>query len=256
MKLSKTAVEQAEMLEDVIHSSLPASRRNFLKKGALLAAVGAGAPIIGSVFSGCSDDEGGSNPTDDGNANQSDIDILGRAYLTERLAVNTYVAANATGLLVGPFQEVALSFVADHEGHAASFRDVIVTTLGGEAPADPADNENFITGINGGTEFQLTPVFGNLTSADGIIKYALALELTAAKQYFEDATSVDASRRLTNAEALAVASDIAPVEAEHAAIFRAALKLLLASETDADAGADIGRSINPVGFISTEVPRY
>jgi hypothetical protein len=254
MKLSANAREQADMLEEVIHEILEPSRRSFLRKGMLAAAAIAALPTIGALTTSCSDDSG-TNPTVD--PNQQDITILTNSYLIEKLAVNTYNVAAGTGLLSGAFLEVAGSFINDHTGHAGTFRDVIVGELKGAAPTDPMVSENFVTGMmrNGKREFMIQPVFGNLTSAEGIVKYALALELTAAKEYFESATSATANIRLTNKKALEAVQDIGPVEAEHAAVFRAALKLLLNTATDADAGANIGRSVSPHSTLSAEMPR-
>lgn len=255
MKLSKNALEQAEMLEEVIHEVLDPRRRNFLKRGALAAAAAASLPIVGATMTGCSDDSPTEPATDATKAR--DIQLLTNAYLIEKLAVNTYTAAAGLNILSGAFLQVAVSFAGDHVGHAGTFRDVIVNELGGAAPTDPTASENFITGmtINGRTEFKIPPSFGNLSSADGIVKYALGLELTAAKAYFDNATSADAAIRLTNKRALEAVADIGPVEAEHAAVFRAALKILLSVPTDADAGADIGRSVSPTSYISAEVAR-
>lgn len=254
MKLSRNAHEQADMLEEVLHEILEPSRRNFLRKGMLAAAAVAALPTIGGLATSCSSDSTVAPGTD---PNAQDITILTNSYLIEKLAINTYNVAAGTGLLTGAFLEVASSFIGDHTGHAATFRDVIMSELKGSAPADPLASENFVTGMmrNGKTEFKITPSFGNLSSAEGIVKYALALELTAAKEYFESATSANASIRLTNKRALEAVADIGPVEAEHAAVFRAALKLLLSTDTDRDAGADVGRSISPFATLSAEMPR-
>ncbi|HCN04715.1 MAG TPA: hypothetical protein DIS79_03775 [Bacteroidetes bacterium] len=254
MKLSSSAKEQADMLEEVLHDVVDPRRRGFLKKGALAAAAVAALPIVGSTMVSCSSDSPAA-PTDE--SNSRDIKLLTDAYLIEKLAVNTYVAAAGLGILSGAFLDVAQSFAADHIGHAGTFRDVITGELRAAPPIDPKNDENFITGmmVNGETRFRIPPAFGNLTSAAGIVKYALALELTAAKAYFDNAASLDAGMRLTNRKAIDAVSDIGPVEAEHAAVFRAALKLLLASDTDADAGSDVGRSVSPTSFISAEMPR-
>ena len=253
MKLSQNAKEQAEMLEEVLHEVMSPHRRKFLKKGALVAAATAALPMIGSTLVGCSDST--SPPGDDTKAR--DIRILGDAYLIEKLAINTYNAAAATGQLSGAYLQVAQSFILDHQGHGAQFKSVITTDLGGTAPADPAAGISFLTGIvvAGVTKFKIDPAFGNLTTPAGIIKYALALELIAAQSYFTNATSSDNSMRLTNVKALEAMSDVAPVEAQHAAVFRAALKLLIGSDTDKDAGADVGASVSPTSAISLEIPR-
>lgn len=254
MKLSKNALEQADMLEEVLHEVIDPARRSFLRKGALAAAAVAALPIVGGTIAGCSSD----SPTDPSETTRKqDIQLLTNAYLIEKLAINTYVAAAGLGVLSGAFLQVAQSFAADHMGHAGTFRDVIVNELKGASPSDPTASENFITGmkIDGKTQFMIPPSFGNLTSPAGIVKYALGLELTAAKAYFDNATSADVSARLTNKRALEAVSDIGPVEAEHAAVFRAALKLLLASDTDRDAGSDVGRSVSPTSYISAEMPR-
>ncbi|MDZ4746008.1 MAG: ferritin-like domain-containing protein [bacterium] len=253
MKLSRNAIEQAEMLEEVLHEVMSPHRRKFLKKGALVAAAAAALPMIGSGLAGCSD--ASTTPTDDTKAR--DIRILSDAFLIEKLAINTYTAAAATGLLTGAYSQVATSFINDHAGHGAQFKSVITADLGGTAPADPAVGVNFLTGIavDGTTKFKIDPVFGNFTTPAGILKYAIALELTAAQSYFTNITSSDNAMRLTHLKAIDAMSDIAPVEAQHAAVFRAALKLLIGSDTDKDAGADIGASISPTSAISQEMPR-
>ncbi len=252
MPLSKNAREQAEMLESVLHEIMDPSRRRFLRKGALAAAAIASLPVVGSALASCTSDP--VTPTDDPS---QDVALLTTAYQIEKLAVNTYTAAAGLGILSGAFLEVATSFATDHIGHAGTFREVITSELGAAPPADPKPDENFITGmmVNGNTILQVPPSYGNLTSTEGIVRYALGLELIAAKAYFDNATSATASNRLTNRRALEAVADIGPVEAEHAAVFRAALKILLNTSTDADAGADIGRSVSPTAIISAEVPR-
>lgn len=94
-----------------------------------------------------------------------------------------------------------------------------------------------------------------MTTPGGIMKYALALELTAAQTYFMSATSSDNTKRLTNVLAIQAMSDIAPIEAQHAAVFRVALKLLLGSDTDIDNPANVGASVSPTSAISQEMPR-
>jgi hypothetical protein len=255
MKLSRSAHEQADMLEEVLHDVMDPRRRSFLRKGTLAAAAVAALPIVGSSLASCSDAEQPAQPTDATRA--QDIKLLTDAYIVEKLAVNTYLAAASTGVLTGAFLQVAQSFATDHIGHAGTFRDVIVNELGASAPADPRSDENFITGmlVDGQRILQVAPSFGNLTTPAGIVKYALALELIAAKAYFDNATSATASMRLTNKRALEAVSDIGPVEAEHAAVFRAALKLLLNSDTDADVAGNPGKSISPTAAISLEIPR-
>jgi hypothetical protein len=254
MKLSRSAKDQADMLEEVIHDLISPGRRHFLRKGALAAAAVAALPLVGASLTSCSSDMS-TTPTD---ATRSrDIALLTDAYLLERLAVNTYTAAAGLGVLSGAFLDVATSFATDHIGHAGTFKDVLTTELGVTSIIEPSASDNFITGmmINGARRFQIPPSFGNLETPEGIVKYALGLELTAAKAYFDNATSANASMRLTDPRALAAVSDIGPVEAEHAAVFRAALKLLLNVGTDADAGADIGASLSPTSMISMEMPR-
>lgn len=253
MKLSQQANEQAEMLEEVLHEVISPHRRTFLRKGALVAAATAALPMIGAGLVGCTEES--TTPTD--TSKERDLKILTDAFLIEKLAINTYNAAAATGLLTGAYLQVAKSFILDHQGHGALFKSVITTELGATAPVDPATSVNFLTGIvvNGVTKFKIDPVFGNLLSAEGILKYAVALELIAAQLYFTNITSADSTMRLTNVKAIEAMSDVAPVEAQHAAVFRAALKLLLGKDTDKDAGADVGASVSPTSAISQEIPR-
>lgn len=253
MKLSQNAKEQAEMLEEVLHEVMSPHRRKFLKKGALVAAATAALPMIGAGLVGCSEDS--TTPTD--TSKPRDIKILTDAYLIEKLAINTYAAAAATGVLKDQYLQVAQSFILDHEGHGALFKGVITTELGGTAPVDPAASVNFLTGIvvDGVTKFKIDPSFGNLSTPGGILKYALALELTAAQSYFIGVTSSDSNMRLTNVKAIEAMSDVAPVEAQHAAVFRAALKFLIGSDTDKDVPLDEGASVSPTSAISQEIPR-
>ncbi len=253
MKLSQNAKEQTEMLEEVLHEVMSPHRRKFLKKGALVAAATAALPILGSGLVGCSDST--SPPADDTKAR--DIRILTDAFLIEKLTINTYTAAIATGFLDGIYRSLIESFKNDHIGHAAQVKTIITADLAGTAPTDPAASVTFLTGVvvDGTTKFKIEPSFGSMTTVGGILKYAIALELTAAQAYFTNATSADNAKRLTHAAAIQAMADIAPVEAQHAAAFRAALKLVLGSDTDKDAGLDRGASISPTSAISLEMPR-
>ncbi len=246
--LSKNAIEQATMLEEALHDTFSKSRRDFIKKGSLVVLAAASLPTMSSIVTGCSSDS--TTATDD--TNKQDAAILTTNFVVEQLAINTYGVAAASGLLTGAYLQVAASFINDHTGHAASFKNVIVSTLGQPAPTDVPSSENFTNTTRAGLNIQ--PSFGNLTSAEGIIRYAIALELTASKLYFDNVTNADGTKRLKNATALATAADIAPVEMEHAAVYRAALKFLLNLATDKDS-TNVGLAVSPYSFLSSEMPR-
>jgi rubrerythrin len=236
LRFDNEALRAANQLEATLNETVMTERRTFIKKGSL-AALAASLPLAGFITSAFAARPGSAIAS-----SSSDIDTLSTAMLIEQKAVNTYSAAaglkdgSGNALISGAYLQVALQFAADHSAHAGSFRTTI-TALGGTPPADTTDT--LLTAFPPGP-------FSNLTSADGIFKYALGLEVTAAKLWFANFQSASDSRTKQ------VFADIAPVEATHAAIFRAALKLLVMTSTDHDAGTDPGKSIVPYSRLSLD----
>jgi rubrerythrin len=233
MKFTKESLQAAQTLENALNETVMKERRTFIKKGTL-AALAASLPMAGFIKNAFA-------ANNQPRTQATDIETLTAAYTIELQAVNTYSAAaglkDGSGMpyISGPYLEVALDFVGDHQAHAIRFKEVI-TQLGGTAPTDPTDT--LLSAFPPGP-------YSNLTSTDGIFKYALALEVTAAKLWFENFKNTSDLRVKT------AFADIAPIEASHAAIFRAALKLLVNTPTDHDS-SDVGKAIVPFSLISLD----
>lgn len=176
---------------------------------------------------------------------KTDLEMLQESYTLELKAVNTYKAAagmkNSSGepFVSGAVLSVAADFIADHTEHAALFKAQIIAR-GGTVPPDTTDTT--LTAFPPGANSQLT-------SLQGILRYALAVEVYAAKlwfQYFKDATDLSVKRLF---------ADLAPNEASHAAILRATLKLVVGVETDYDF-ANPGKAIVPFTQLSMDGPQF
>jgi rubrerythrin len=176
---------------------------------------------------------------------KTDLEMLQESYTLEQMAVNTYAAAagltDGTGkpFIDGAVLSVAQTFIADHTEHARLFKAQI-EALGGAVPA--TTTETTLTDFPPGPNSQLS-------SLQGILRYALAVEVYAAKlwfQYFKDAQALPVKRLF---------ADLGPNEAAHAALLRATLKFILSVPTDHD-NANAGRAVVPFTQLSMDSPVF
>lgn len=220
-------VRETEILNELMEGRLMPERRSILKKGAVAMAALA---MFTSIFKPSSVRA---------QMAKTDVQMLQESYILELKAINTYRAAaglkdgSGTPYVDGAVLSVASSFIADHTVHAQRFKDVLVQ-LGARVPSDTTDTTlgDFPPGPN-----------SMLTSLPGILRYALAVEIYAAKlwyQYFKDAADLRVKR---------VFADIAPNEAAHAALLRATLKFVIGTGTDHD-NADPGKAVVPYTQLS------
>lgn len=228
-------IKEADLLEEMIADSIEGNRRKFLKRGSVAAAAMAMAGMwLGQKRTLLAADDG-----------RTDVQLLQESFTFEQQAVNTYVAAagllspGGAPYLTGPILSVAKRFGLDHAAHAARFSEVI-TQLGGTVPAD----------VSSTTLTKHAPGPNSmLNSTQGVLRYALAIEVLAMKLW------VDYFRYCEDQRARRVFMDIAPNEGAHAAILRAALKLVLSQPTDYD-NVDPGKAVVPHIFVSQDNPKF
>ncbi|MDZ4746009.1 MAG: ferritin-like domain-containing protein [bacterium] len=232
---TKEHITEADLLEEVLADAVEGNRRKFLKRGAVAASAMAMAGMwLGQKRTILAADDG-----------RTDVQLLAESFTLEQQAVNTYAAAaslkSPDGLdyISGPVLSVALRFKADHTAHALRFKEVL-EQLGGTVPADTTTTT--LTAFPPGAN-------SKLDSTRGILRYALAVEVFAMKLW------VDYFRYSEDARARRVFMDLAPNEGAHAAILRAALKLVLSEPTDYD-NADVGKAIVPHIFVSQDGPVF
>ena len=140
-----------------------------------------------------------------------DIEILNGAIALEQKAVNTYMAAAENKLLpTKAFLDVAVQFAGDHANHCERLKQIVLR----EFRATPASTENLGT-------FPIPQKVLKGSEAE-VFRYALTLEMIAAKAYLDFATS-----KLTTDAAKNVATTIMPVESMHAAVFCTVLMAVL-----------------------------
>lgn len=228
-------IREADILEEMIADSIEGNRRKFLKRGSVAVAAMAMAGMwLGQNRTMLAADDG-----------RTDLKLLQESFTLEQQAVNTYAAAaglqsaDGTKYLTGAVLSVAQRFRLDHAAHASRFREVI-TQLGGTVPADVTSTT--LTAFPPKTD-------SKLDSTRGILRYALAIEVFAMKLW------VDYFRYCEDERARRVLMDIAPNEGAHAAILRAALKLVLAEPTDYDS-TDAGKAVVPHIFVSLDAPKF
>jgi hypothetical protein len=141
-----------------------------------------------------------------------DLAVAGLAASLENLAVYAYKAgisaaqANKLGSVPPAVVTFATTALSQHQAHSAAWNSLLT-----------ANHKHKVTI----TEPTLTPVvqqqFAQVTNVGGLAELALTLENVAAQTYQAEAS------RLHSAKAVAVASTIAPVEMQHAAILYFAL---------------------------------
>ena len=200
---------------------ISAQRRQFLKLGLFTGATGALAIALGS---GSKADAQGSRQN-----RRGDIEILNGAIALEQKAINTYVAAAENKLLpTKAFLDVAVQFAGDHTNH----RDQLKQIVSREFRGTPASTENLGT-------FPIPQKVLKGGEAE-VLRYALTLEMIAAKAYLDFATT-----KLTTNAAKNVATTIMPVESMHAAVFRTVLMAVLKEK-----GLPMEDKIVPYSFLS------
>lgn len=196
-------------------------RRQLLKLGLFTGATGALAIAVGNT-SKVDAMPSRLNP-------QADAQILNGAIALEQKAINTYVAAAENKLLpTKAFLDVAVQFAGDHTQH----RDRLKQIVSREFKATPASTDNLGT----------FPIPQNVLKGGEaeVIRYALTLEMIAAKAYLDFATA-----KLRTDAAKNVATTIMPVESMHAAVFRTVLMAVLKEK-----GLPMEDKIVPYSFLS------
>lgn len=236
MIITKENINEANLLEEILSDAVHGNRRSFLKRGSVAAAAVAmsGMTLMRPQSARAADDP------------RTDVQLLQESYITEQRAVNTYNTVQSQidpvghPLISGEVLSVAKQFSLDHKAHSLRFAEVI-TQLGGEIPADVSDTTLTVDGLK--------PVTVQLNTTAGILRYALAVEVYAMKLWINYSAYSD------DRKAKRVFLDLAPNEAAHAAILRAALKLLLTAPTDHD-NADPGKAIVPFSRASLDAPVF
>ena len=175
-------------------------RRKLLQLGALTGAA--------SVFALATGNKADARPR---RSKKKDAELFNGAAILEQKAVNTYKAAAENNLLpTKAFLDVALQFASDHAQHRDRIQKITKEVLKGT----PADTSNVGT----------FPIPQNvLTGGEAeVIRYALTLELLAGTAYMDYIQD-----KLTTNAAVNVIATILPVEAQHAAVYRSVLMVVL-----------------------------
>jgi rubrerythrin len=185
-------------------SIISPQRRQLLKLGALTGATGAFALVAGNggfAFAGA---RSRPNP-------KADAEIINGVIILEQKAVNTYLAAAENNLLpTKAFLDVAVEFANDHTNHRDRLKRAVSQALR-RTPPDVSKVGTF-------------PIPKNVLSGKeaDVLRYALTLEMIAAKSYLDSIQN-----KLTTDEAKDIAATIMPVETMHVAIFRTVLMTML-----------------------------
>jgi hypothetical protein len=184
------------------------SRREILKLGAAAGLIGVGAnllPLPGVAAFAAERRLGDSKVN-----RENDVKLFNVAAQLEQKAVNTYTAVKEAGLLKTPaFLEVALQFAGDHGQHRDADLKVVRSLGGTPAPMKGLGTAPIPDAVLKGTE-------------EDVIRYALAVEVYAAKAYQEYA-----AMNAQTPEGVAQAVSNMGVEAQHAATYRAVLLAIL-----------------------------
>lgn len=195
-------------------------RRQLLKLGILTGASSAFALAIGNADK--VEAAGRPNP-------KADVELINGAIVLEQKAINTYMAAAENKLLpTKAFLDVAVQFAADHTNHRDRWKRVVKDVF----KAEPTGTENLGT----------FPIPQNVLKGGEaeVLRYALTLEMIAAKAYLDYTTA-----KLTTKGAQNVAAAIAPVESMHAAVYRTVLMAVLKER-----GLAMENKIVPYSFLS------
>ncbi|MBL8149993.1 MAG: ferritin-like domain-containing protein [Blastocatellia bacterium] len=147
-----------------------------------------------------------------------DIAIATAAIQLEQKAVNTYKAAIAADLIKNTdYLDLVVEFINDHGEHRDLLTRALRTKLKGQQPVI----ENLGT----------FPIPKQVTTGreTEIIRYALAVEIVAAKTYHEAIKD-----KLSSDEAKGLVASILAVETQHAAVYRTVLMSVIKERGLAD----------------------
>ncbi len=181
-------------------------RRRFLKVGGLTV-------VSAAVLAACGGDDdeeeaGGQSPTTTGGSGAStDVTILRTASSLERLAVDVYNTAIASGLVkTAAIGDAAKLFRDQHLEHAALFEGA-TTKMGGQA----------FTTANPAVLAALDPAIKALKDEKGVVQLAHDLEKAAAATYFSTVGAF--TDKTLNKAAMSVGG----VEARHVSVLAGVL---------------------------------
>lgn len=201
---TETALQPLEQsVQERVQAMVAAAtnRRTFLK--------GSGVVVGGLALAACGAENttGGSSASPSSGKLKGDLQLAGVAASLEILAVETYKAAldAATAGKLGAVPPAVAEFVKtamkQHQDHADAWNVIIM-----------ASGHAKVTEPDAAVKPQIDAAFKDVKDVVGVAKLALTLENVAAQTYF-NVISV-----LKDKKALKIASEIEPVEHQHAAI--------------------------------------
>lgn len=167
------------------------SRRGFIKSSALF---GGAVAVALSSPAGLFGQQVVAAQTDD-------LSIITFEYTLEGVAIAAYTAAAGLNILPKPVLDVALKFAGQHKEHQAAFAAVIKQKTGKD-PVPPAGPFSF----------------PELKTTEDILKFAKTLEEVAVGSYYS------AVGKLKDPQLAATSASIFGIEAQHVAVFAAALQ--------------------------------
>ncbi|MEW6155279.1 MAG: ferritin-like domain-containing protein [Actinomycetota bacterium] len=188
-------------------------RRRFLQVGGL-------SVVSAAVLAACggSDDNDSAGGAGSGSGSQASLDvtILRTASSLERLAVDVYNTAIASGLVTtAAIGDAAKLFRDQHLEHAALFEGA-TTAMGGQA----------FTTANPAVLAQLDPAIKALRDEKGVVQLAHDLEKAAAATYFSTVGAFE------DASLNKAAMSVGGVEARHVAVLAGVLTTAFSTPTD------------------------
>lgn len=203
--------ENASLLQRM--SPTPLSRRKVLLGGgagalALVAAACGGDEVAEPDATGEPETSTTTGAAGGGGGGGGDLATAQLAASLEVLAVNTYQAALDAGLDYPPaVAEFATTAQAHHQEALDSWNELLTTLGETEVTEPPPDLDAMVSDALGQVPNAENPVVA-------VAELALLLEQTAADTYF------DAIPTIENAEALALAASIQPIDMQHAAVLQ------------------------------------
>jgi hypothetical protein len=181
------------------------NRRNFLKSTSLvgLSATAIGSTLVGSTLLSACD----TSPTESVGNLENDLSLVRRGAELEAIAIKSYQAAAASGLITDQgILNAAVNFLGHHQGHLTDLNRLLREFGQAEVNLDAAQPDPRVNTL------------GPSSTQNDVVRLAMTLEYEAGEKYFEWLNS-----RVSDAKIQEFFANTFPIEVAHFVVLKGVL---------------------------------